>query len=104
MSVLQLFQIVENVPCLEPLLEKDEKATTLSSLVLATLWLARALAVFIIESELNRRAKLPTEWPDCPVCGAKMESKGFVASSMLTLVGMIGSYGVGIGSYGGHTG
>lgn len=90
MSVLSLSKIFEEASSLEPLLEKIEKAKELSSLVLATLNLANALAVLIIESELNRRAREPAQWPNCPTCGGRIESKGFRHRSMLTLAGLVG--------------
>jgi len=58
--------------------------------VLATLRLAHALALMILESELNRRAREPVEWPNCSSCGSKLESKGFHHRSVLTLVGLVG--------------
>jgi hypothetical protein len=75
---------------LAPLIEKIDKASKLSALVLATLSLARTLAVMILEFELNRRAREPTKWPHCPSCGSKIESKGFRRRSVLTLAGVIG--------------
>lgn len=86
-----LSKLVENAACLDPFFEKIQKATKLSCLVLAALSLVRALAVMILESELSRRARQMTApWPNCPTCGAKLESKGFQHRSMLTLAGLIG--------------
>ena len=90
MSELSLSKLFDEVPALAPLLEKIDKASELSTLVLATLSLAHALAVMILEAELNRRAREPVEWLNCPFCGAKIRSKGFQPRSMLTLVGLIG--------------
>jgi hypothetical protein len=90
MSIVNLTEIFENTDPLDPLMRKIEQATKLSSLVLATLCLAHALAVMIIESELSRRAKEPTQWPTCPACGARIESKGFESRTMMTLVGLVG--------------
>ena len=90
MSVVSLTKIFENSSSLDPILKKIEQATKLSSLVLAALCLAHALAVMIIESELGRRAKEPTQWPACPACGARIESKGFESRSLMTLVGLVG--------------
>jgi len=90
MSELSLVRISAEAPVLGPLLEKIDRATRLSALVLATMSLAHALAVMILESELNRRAREHVEWPNCPSCGTKIESKGFRPRSVLTLAGLIG--------------
>lgn len=42
-----------------------------------------------VESELSMRAKRPTDWPDCPVCGRRYRSKGFVSRRLKTLIGEI---------------
>jgi hypothetical protein len=80
MSELSLCKIFDGSAALAPLLEKIDTATKLSALVLATLSLAHALAVMILEYELNRRGREPVEWTNCPYCGSKIESKGFPAS------------------------
>ena len=90
MSELNLPQILDEAPAMAPLFEKIKNATRLSALVLATLSLARALAVMLLESELNRRAREPVKWPNCPLCGSKIESKGFRHRSASTLAGLIG--------------
>lgn len=90
MSELSLPQIFNRAPSLAPLAESIKKATRLSDLVLATLTLTRALAVMILESELNRRAREPVKWATCPLCGSKIESKGFRRRTVLTLAGLIG--------------
>ena len=90
MSELNLPQILDEAPAMAPLFEKIKNATRLSALVLATLSLARALAVMLLESELNRRAREPVKWPNCPFCGSKIESKGFRHRSASTLAGLIG--------------
>jgi hypothetical protein len=89
-SELSLSQILDEAPAMAPFFEKIKKATRLSTLVLATLSLTRALAVMILESELNRRAREPVKWATCPPCGNKIESKGFRRRTVLTLAGLIG--------------
>lgn len=89
MSVLNLTKIVENASYLEPALEQLQKATKLSALVLTTLCMVHALTVIILEIEINRRARKPHLWPHCPICDAKIESKGFLPRSILTLAGRI---------------
>ncbi len=39
--------------------------------------------------ELTKRAQLPTQWPSCPHCGTRLNSRGFQQRSMLTLVGQV---------------
>lgn len=90
MSELSLSKIFDEASDLAPLLEKIGKATNLSTLVLATLNLARAMAVIILEFELNRRGRESVKWPNCPSCGTKIKSKGFRRRSMLTLAGLVG--------------
>lgn len=64
-------------------------AVTLSAIVLAArqmgLWIARA----IVEQQLNQRARMPTQWMNCSVCGTQLCSKGFVKHQILTLVGWV---------------
>jgi hypothetical protein len=89
MSELSLPKVFDQISGLAPFIEKIGQAVKLSTLVLATLRLAHALALIVLESELNRRAREPVEWPNCPSCGSKMESKGFHPRSVLTLVGLV---------------
>lgn len=49
------------------------------------LWLAREL----VEHELNQRAQPVEVWGNCPICGHKLHSKGFVHRRILTLVGWV---------------
>lgn len=51
----------------------------------AGLWMSRLLA----ESELSRRAHIPTQWPRCAVCGQKLQSKGFRERQMKTILGTV---------------
>ncbi len=55
MSELNLSKIFDEASDLAPLLEKIDKATNLSTLVLATLNLARAMAVIILKGCRNRQ-------------------------------------------------
>jgi len=73
----------------QPLWEDIEKAPTLARLVLAAWALARFLAVGVVEAVLTERAQAPTTWPLCPHCGARLESKGFVARQITTLLGPV---------------
>lgn len=76
-------------PALQELVDAVKKATSLALIILATWQLARWLAVRLVEEELAARAQQPTEWPACPQCGARLESKGFVRRQIMTLLGLI---------------
>lgn len=65
-------------------------ATTLPEMVLWALQLGLALARWLLELELTRRAQAPSAWPNCPHCGSRLHSKGFQQRQMQTLVGAIG--------------
>jgi hypothetical protein len=51
----------------------------------ASLWFGR----FIVQSELNRRAQVPTAWPTCPKCSKKLQSKGFQGRQLKTMIGTV---------------
>jgi len=70
-------------------LDAVESATTLSGLVLAALVLTRALAVSIVEQELEARAAAETVWPRCPHCGRRLRSKGRVDREVATSIGVV---------------
>lgn len=63
--------------------------TSLTTLVLTAsqigIWIARV----IVEQQLAERAKVPTKWACCSVCGTRLTSKGFAKRQMLTLVGLV---------------
>jgi len=56
--------------------EAVENGSSLTLMILATWRLARVLAVKIVEEVLTERAQRPTQWSDCPQCGARLNSKG----------------------------
>lgn len=66
-----------------------ENAPTLAAMLLAGWHLARALAVKLVEAELEERAQRPAEWSTCERCGEKLESKGFVGRSLRGLIGEV---------------
>lgn len=43
----------------------------------------------IAQSELDRRAQVPTQWPRCDECGQKLQSKGFRVRQMKTMIGSV---------------
>jgi hypothetical protein len=76
-------------PSLQELIEAIENASTLTLLILSAWRLARVLAVRIVEEVLTERAERPTQWPNCPRCGKRLHSKGFVPRQITSLIGII---------------
>ncbi len=76
-------------PSLQELIEAIENASTLPLLVLSAWRLARVLAVKIVEESLIERAQRPTQWPDCPNCGKRLHSKGFVHRQITSMIGVV---------------
>jgi hypothetical protein len=76
-------------PSLQELIEAIENASTLTLLILSAWRLARVLAVSIVEEVLTERAQRPTRWTDCPKCGKRLHSKGFVSRQIASVIGII---------------
>lgn len=76
-------------PSFQELFEAIENASTLTLLVLSAWHLARALAVRLVEEALTERGQSPIRWPDCPKCGKRLHSKGFVERQINSLIGVI---------------
>ena len=49
------------------------------------LWFARWLA----QQQLHKRGTTPTQWPNCPSCGATLQSKGLRKRQLNTLIGLV---------------
>lgn len=79
--------IRDDDPDMQRLLRAVEDAPSLPALILAAWQVARVLAVQLVEAVLAERARRPTAWPPCPVCGAPLRSKGFVKRHVTSLVG-----------------
>ena len=79
--------IRDHEPSLQPLLCAVEEAPTLTAVLVAVWPLARALAIHVVEYVLAERARRPTAWPPCPVCGVYLESKGFLKRQITSLFG-----------------
>lgn len=82
-------RIRQSDPSLQPLLNAVAEAPTLAMMILAAWRLARALAVRIVEEGLAERAQRPTQWPCCPECGTRLQSKGFIPRQVESLLGRI---------------
>ena len=78
-----------NDPAVQRLLSAVEDAHSLSALILAAWQVARALTVHLVEAELAERARHPTTWPRCPLCGTGLHSKGFAKRQITSLFGPI---------------
>jgi hypothetical protein len=76
-------------PSLQELTEAIEKASTLTLLIWSAWHFARVLAVRIVEEVLIERAQRPTQWTDCPKCGKRLHSKGFVSRQITSVIGII---------------
>ncbi len=76
-------------PSLQELVEAIENASTLTLLVLSAWRLARMLAMKLVVEVLTGRAQSPTQWPDCPKCGKRLHSKGFVSRQITSVIGLI---------------
>ena len=68
--------IRDDDPSGQYLLRVLEDAGSLTALILAAWQVARVLAVQLVETVLDERARQPTAWPPCPACGASVRSKG----------------------------
>jgi hypothetical protein len=69
--------IRDDDPSVQRLLWAMEASPSLTALILAAWHVARLLAVHLVEAVLAERARQPTAWPPCPMCGASLRSKGF---------------------------
>jgi len=74
---------------LQQLFSRLENAVSLTALVLTAWELARRLAVLLVEQTLDKRAKRKTDWPNCPMCGKKLQSKGLAKRQITTFIGVI---------------
>jgi hypothetical protein len=81
--------IRDNDPSVQYLLRVLEDAGSLTALILAAWQVARVLAVQLVETVLDERARPPTAWPPCPACGASVRSKGFATRQITSVLGTI---------------
>ena len=82
-------ELYSRYPESQELIEKIRRAKTLAKMILNALQLAFLLAIKIVETDLFERAQTPTEWPNCPECGRRLNSKGFVPRQITSLIGEI---------------
>lgn len=74
---------------LEELLLAVQQAVCLKALILAAFKVGLGVAVVVVEEVLSKRGAEFGERVLCPVCGTFLESKGLVARSMHTLIGLV---------------
>jgi hypothetical protein len=66
-----------------------ESAETLEAMMAAAWGLARALVLRLMSEVLEARAAQPVSWPNCTVCGQRLQSKGWVARQWSGVVGTV---------------
>lgn len=66
-----------------------KESERLPALVCAVLQLGLLFARMALEAELRERAQPLNDWPACKQCGHRLNSKGFCARQMTTLIGVI---------------
>ena len=66
-----------------------ETAATLEAMMAAAWVLARALALLLMSQVLEARAAQPQSWPECTVCGKRLQSKGWVARQWRGVIGIV---------------
>jgi hypothetical protein len=76
-------------PSLQELIEAIENASTLTLLILSAWRLARMLALKLAVEVLTERGQRPTQWLNCPKCGKRLHSKGFVPRQITSVIGTI---------------
>ena len=81
--------IRENNPEWQAMLDELANATTLCLVIMAAWQLARVLAVRLVEESLMSRAQTKTEWERCEQCGKRLQSKGFKARQITSIIGVI---------------
>lgn len=58
-------------------------------MVLLVLQLGLLFARIVLEEELTQRTQVHRPWGNCPSCGRRLRSKGYVSRQMETLIGAI---------------
>jgi len=84
-----LDSISEKEFALQTFVREIKTAVTFRDLILSAWRLAMAIAVQIVEDELDKRAQKKTLWERCPKCGQRLRSKGFLKREIKTLIGQI---------------
>ena len=89
LDVMLPVSIEDTDPIWQAHINAIEQAVTLSALVGAAWGLACCLTIRLVEAVLTQRAQQSRPWPNCPVCGKKLESKGMKPRQLKTVLGII---------------
>lgn len=81
--------IAQVEPSLQEHIDEIRQASSLTAMLWVAWQLARMLAVQVVEAELAERAQQPTDWPACPQCGSRLESKGFEDRQLTAMIGVV---------------
>ena len=65
------------------------QAQNLPEMVLLALKIGLLFARIVLEQELTQRAQVHQPWGECPTCGRRLRSKGYVSRHLETLIGGI---------------
>jgi hypothetical protein len=89
MTIASLDQLCIHQPEWNQRLEELKTAQSLSAMVWIALTMGLLVARLLVESALSDRAQKPVVWGDCPVCGHRLQSKGWQPRQLETVVGTI---------------
>ncbi len=89
MENLNLKETFLQHPKLQELIKEAEQAISFEKIMIAIWKLIAIVAVCVMEEILRHRAQATTEWPLCPVCGKRLESKGFAPRQLKTIFGVV---------------
>jgi hypothetical protein len=81
--------IRENHPRLQAPLGEIESSSSLAMMVMSTLRFVLAFGVELLEAEVAERANVASDLGNCPECGRRLQSKGWIERQMTTLIGQI---------------
>lgn len=89
MKLASIDQICPETPEWIAQCEKLQSESNLAGMVWMAMQMGLWLARLVLESEMQRRAEEPRKWEGCQKCGHKLQSKGWRARQIETLIGRI---------------
>jgi hypothetical protein len=89
LDVMLPISIEDHDPIWQEHIKAIEQAVTIDALLGAAWCLACCLTLRLVEEVLRQRAQRSMDWPNCPVCGKKLESKGMKPRQLKTVLGTI---------------
>ena len=81
--------ISETKPEWQGMIDEMMASENLNHLLLLACHFAKLLARNLVEEILDKKGQYPQEWPTCPDCGRKVESKGRKSRQLETRIGVI---------------